>query len=64
MEPVNKVEASLEKKAENGAVEKAAETLECSSLLPHLISIDRVLQLPIASYAWSSSNLMYGKVKG
>lgn len=34
------------------------------ALLPHLETIDRILSLPLCSFAWSQSQGVYGKVKG
>ena len=44
----------------NGTVaEKAPD-----ALLPHFETIDRLLSLPMCSFAWSQSQGVYGKVKG
>ena len=44
----------------NGVVaEKAPD-----ALLPHFETIDRLLSLPMCSFAWSQSQGVYGKVKG
>lgn len=47
-------------KTTNGTVaEKAPD-----ALLPHFETIDRLLSLPMCSFAWSQSQGVYGKVKG
>lgn len=43
----------------NGTVQKATDPV-----LPHFETIDRLLQLPMCSIAWSQSQGVYGKVKG
>lgn len=46
--------------------EKAAEVGETSagSLLPHLESLERMMQIPIVGKAWSQSQEVYDKVRG
>lgn len=48
--------------------EKAAEVEETSvvagSLLPHLESLERMMQIPIVGKAWSQSQEVYDKVRG
>ncbi|KAG5683202.1 hypothetical protein PVAND_012498 [Polypedilum vanderplanki] len=46
---------------DNGAVQKV--TVNVSSLLPHLESIDRLLSIPVCSIAFNQSQSVYGKVK-
>lgn len=49
----------------NGAIEKVTEV---PSLLPHLQSIDRILELPVCNsfynFAWTQGQGAYGKIKG
>lgn len=48
--------------------EKVAEVEETSvvagSLLPHLESLERMMQIPIVGAAWSQSQEVYDKVRG
>lgn len=48
--------------------EKAAEVEETSvvagSLLPHLESLERMMQIPIVGKAWTQSQEVYDKVRG
>lgn len=49
---------------ENCNNEAAVEKQPNDALLPHFETIERLLSLPMCSFAWSQSQGVYGKVKG
>jgi hypothetical protein len=44
--------------------EKSVEVVECSPILPHLESWEKMMKLPVVEAAWHQSEEIYTKVKG
>jgi hypothetical protein len=44
--------------------DKSHEVVECSPILPHLESWEKMMKLPVVEAAWHQSEEIYTKVKG